>query len=209
MESKVLLLDDLGKKYGETHVYYNLKTPAEAIKLLCINYPEFAKDVFKLQEQGIFYKVQQVDIDLELSDLFLPLGSHDLVITPVISGSGDLGKIAVGVGLFALGMATGGVTFGSFFKAATVEGSFAAAGYLTKAAITIGGALVLQGVSDMLFPLPQPQDFNNEEDPRISFSFSGVQNTSRAGTSHPIAYGEIVTGSVVISAGIDTNQVQA
>ena len=38
MENKVLLLDDLGKKYGETHVYYNLKTPAEAIKLLCINY---------------------------------------------------------------------------------------------------------------------------------------------------------------------------
>ena len=52
-------------------------------------------------------------------------------------------------------------------------------------------------------------DFSNEEDPRISFSFSGVQNTSRAGTSHPIAYGEIVTGSVVISAGIDTNQVTA
>ena len=59
----------------------------------------------------------------------------------------------------------------------------------------------------MLFPLPKPPDFANEEDPRISFGFSGIQNTSRAGTSHPIAYGEIVTGSVVISAGIDTNQV--
>jgi predicted phage tail protein len=44
---------------------------------------------------------------------------------------------------------------------------------------------------------------------KISFSFSGVQNTSRAGTSHPICFGEIVCGSVVISAGIDTNQVQA
>ena len=104
---------------------------------------------------------------------------------------------------------SGGVTGAAFFKGAAVEGSFAAAGYLTKAAITIGGALVLQGVSDMLFPLPEPQNFSNEEDPRISFSFSGVQNTSRAGTSHPIAYGEIVTGSVVISAGIDTNQVSA
>ena len=69
--------------------------------------------------------------------------------------------------------------------------------------------LTLMGVSEMLFPLPKPPDFSNEEDPRISFSFSGVQNTSRAGTSNPIAYGEIVTGSVVISAGIDTNQVQA
>ena len=110
MQHKILLMDELGKKYGETHVYYNLKTPAEAIKLLRINYPEFAKDVFKLQEQGIFYKVQQVDIDLELSDLFLPLGSHDLVITPVLTGSGNLVKAALGVVLVAT---TGG--FGAAF----------------------------------------------------------------------------------------------
>ena len=48
-----------------------------------------------------------------------------------------------------------------------------------------------------------------EDDPRISFNFSGVQNTSRAGTAHPIVYGEIVCGSVVISASVDTNQVVA
>ena len=60
-----------------------------------------------------------------------------------------------------------------------------------------------------LFPLPKPQDFNSEEDPQLSFSFSGVQNTSRAGTPVPIVYGEIITGSVVISAAVDTNQVEA
>ena len=80
-------------------------------------------------------------------------------------------------------------------------------GALSKGLFGIGAALTLTGVSQMLFPLPELPDFSNEEDPRISFSFSGVQNTSRAGTSHPIVYGEIVTGSVVISAGIDTNQV--
>ena len=88
-------------------------------------------------------------------------------------------------------------------------GQLAFTGALAKGAFYIGAALTLQGVSDLLFPLPEPKDFTNEEDPRISFSFSGVQNTSRAGTSHPIVYGEIVTGSVVISAGIDTNQVTA
>ena len=59
----------------------------------------------------------------------------------------------------------------------------------------------------MLFPLPEPQRFNSEEDPRLSFSFSGVQNTSRAGTPVPVVYGEIFTGSVVISAAVDNNQV--
>ena len=61
----------------------------------------------------------------------------------------------------------------------------------------------------MLFPIPDMQQFSSEEDPRLSFSFGGVQNTSRAGTPVPIVYGEIITGSVVISAAIDTNQVQA
>ena len=61
----------------------------------------------------------------------------------------------------------------------------------------------------MLFPLPKPQKFSSEEDPRLSFNFSGLQNTSRAGTPVPIVYGEIFTGSVVISAAVDTNQVDA
>ena len=38
---------------------------------------------------------------------------------------------------------------------------------------------------------------------------SSLQNTSRAGTPIPIVYGEIITGSVVISAAVDTNQVEA
>ena len=73
----------------------------------------------------------------------------------------------------------------------------------------IGFALAIGGVSQMLYQQEKPKDFSNDQDPRISFSFSGVQNTSRAGTTHPIVYGEIFTGSVVISAGIDTNQVSA
>ena len=56
---------------------------------------------------------------------------------------------------------------------------------------------------------PQQELEEDDKDPRVSFSFSGVQNTTRAGTSVPIVYGEIVTGSVVISAGIDTDQVHA
>ena len=53
------------------------------------------------------------------------------------------------------------------------------------------------------------EEFKSEQDPQLSFSFSGTQNTSRAGTPVPIVYGEIVTGSVVISGAIDTQQVQA
>ena len=75
--------------------------------------------------------------------------------------------------------------------------------------MNLGIGLTIMGVSEMLFPLPEPQKFNSEEDPQLSFNFSGIQNTSRAGTPVPIVYGEIITGSVVISAAIDTNQVEA
>ena len=97
----------------------------------------------------------------------------------------------------------------SFFSPIVAPGSFAAAMPITKAAIALGGALVLSGVSDMLFPLPKPKEFSSEQDPQVSFSFSGTQNTSTAGTPVPLVYGEIVTGSVVISGSVDTQQVQA
>jgi predicted phage tail protein len=61
----------------------------------------------------------------------------------------------------------------------------------------------------MLMPIPDIPDFQDDQDPRISFGFSGIQNTSRAGTSHPICYGEVVTGSTVISVNVTTDQVTA
>ena len=151
-----------------------------------------------------YYKVLVDDYDIDETELHNPIGQSDISIVPVITGAGGVGKTILGVALIGLAIAMPGATLGmgGFSAAAGFSGFQAAVGNL-------GIALTLMGVSELLFPLPKPPEFNNEEDPRISFSFSGVQNTSRAGTSHPIVYGEIVTGSVVISAGIDTNQVQA
>ena len=58
----------------------------------------------------------------------------------------------------------------------------------------------------MLTPVPKITE--QEQDPRLSFNFSGIQNTSRAGVAVPVIYGEVLTGSVVISAGIETAQVE-
>ena len=112
MQHKILLLDELGEKWGQTHIYHDLRTPADAIKLLCINNPDFAEHLLLSHEKGISYQVSQVDLNLELSDLLLPLGSHDLVITPVIAGSGGVVKAIAGVALIAV---TGGfgATFGT------------------------------------------------------------------------------------------------
>ena len=48
----------------------------------------------------------------------------------------------------------------------------------------------------------------NDQDPRRSFNFSGIQNTSRAGVAVPVIYGTVLTGSIVVSAGIENEQVE-
>jgi predicted phage tail protein len=80
----------------------------------------------------------------------------------------------------------------------------------TQAGLLAGLGLAIGGVAQLLTPTPKiAQGADNQDDPRKSYSFSGIQNTSRAGTPVPIVYGETVVGSVVISAGIDTVQVAA
>ena len=110
--------------------------------------------------------------------------------------------------MIGLAFATGGASF-SFSSGFTFSSSALGGAFVAKAVTYVGAALVLSGVSDMLFPVPKPKEFSSEQDPRLSFSFSGTQQTSRAGTPVPICYGEIFTGSVVISGAIDTQQVQA
>ena len=200
MLRKVKLYGELADFIGHKELDAVINSTADAIRFLVSNFPSLEAHM-----ADRYYKVLVDDYEIGEEDIHNPIGQSDISIVPVIAGAGGgLGRTLLGVAMVGLAFAMPGANFsGLGFSAAKGFSGF-------QAAIgNIGIALTLQGVSQMLFPLPQPQDFSNEEDPRISFSFSGVQNTSRAGTSHPIAYGEIVTGSVVISAGIDTNQVQA
>ena len=200
MLRKVKLYGELADFVGHKELDAVINSTADAIRFLVTNFPKLEAHMADRH-----YQVLVDDYEIGEEDIHNPIGQSDISIVPVISGAGGgLGRTLLGVAMIGLAFAMPGANFsGLGFSAAKGFSGF-------QAAIgNIGIALTLQGVSQMLFPLPQPQDFSNEEDPRISFSFSGVQNTSRAGTSHPIAYGEIVTGSVVISAGIDTNQVTA
>ena len=205
MLRKVKLYGELADFVGHKELDAVINSTADAMRFLVSNFPKLEEHMANRN-----YKVLVNDYEISEDEIQNPTGKSDIHIVPVITGAGGGGnKFLMGAVLIGASfMFPGAGMFGykSFFGAKAAGGFLTGVGTLTS---TIGASLVLQGVSEMLFPLPKPQDFSNEEDPRISFGFSGVQNTSRAGTSHPIAYGEIVTGSVVISAGIDTNQVQA
>ena len=195
---------ELAEFVGHKELEAVVKNPAEAIRFLVTNFPKL-----EAYMANKYYQVLVGKEDVDKEDLHNPIGQDDIHIVPVISGAGGgagrqilFGAALIGASFLFPGAGMFGTTsvFGS-----SVTTTFAAK--IGTAISAIGAGMVLNGVSEMLFPLPKPD--MPEDDPRISFSFSGVQNTSRAGTAHPIVYGEVVTGSVVISAGIDTNQVQA
>ena len=210
---RVLLLDELGEKFGLVHEYHNLRTPVDAIRLLCINYPEFQRELIESGERGVGYKVIQSETEFELKDMLLPFGSKDLIIAPVIAGSGSAGRIVLGVALVGLAIATGGVSLG-------VSGFTAAAGSgFTAAAIAIGGnigiALTLGGISQMLSGQPEetpkftqgsnvmdrgPGSIVRGSDGRQSYAYRGPVNSVGAGATIAVAFGKALIGSHIISA---------
>ena len=198
MLNKVKLYGELADFVGYKELDAVINSTADAIRFLISNFPKLEAHMANRN-----YQVLVADYDIDETEINNPIGQSDISIVPVIAGAGGgLGKTLLGVAMIGLAFAMPGANFSGlgFTAKAGFSGFQAAVGNL-------GIALTLMGVSELLFPLPKFEQ--DEEDPRVSFSFSGVQNTSRAGTSHPIVYGEIVTGSVVISAGVDTNQVQA
>tara|TARA_Y100000401_G_scaffold82985_1_gene68354 strand:+ start:498 stop:1106 length:609 start_codon:yes stop_codon:yes gene_type:complete len=202
MLRKLKLYGELAKITGCKEFDVAVNTTAQAVSFLINNFPQLEGHMANRYYQVLIEK-DHVDID----QLHHPIGQSDIKFVPVVSGAGgNLGKILLGGALIAMSFGVGGF-FGGLGSKTVIGGG--AAGFGAKAVFGIGASLLLSGVSGMLFPLPKQPEFSSEQDPRLSFSFGGTQQTSRAGTPVPIVYGEIFTGSVVISGGLDTEQVQA
>jgi len=205
MLRKIKLYGELAKFVGYKEFEVKADTLSHAVSFLINNFVGIEEYM-----SPKYYQVKIGNYAIDENEIQHPIGQEDIHFVPVIQGAGKgLGKILLGGALLALSFGAGGlinmnVAFGKGFIASFKTASFAA-----KAAFGIGAGLLLSGVSDMLFPVPEMPEFSSEQDPRISFNFSGTQQTSRAGTPVPVVYGEIFTGSVVISGAVDTEQVQA
>jgi predicted phage tail protein len=179
----------------------DVANPAEAVRFLIANFPALERH---MADQ--YYKVQVSDRALELGsapdELHLPIGQQETIsIIPVMAGAGATGRIIAGVLLVAVAIA---------FPLIGATAAQVAAG-MTISAVSanialVGASLIIGGVAQLLTPIPKIGDA--EDDPRKSYSFSGVQNVSRQGVPVPIVYGEMIVGSIVISAGISTDKVE-
>jgi predicted phage tail protein len=200
MLRKIKLYGKLAKFIGHRVLEADVATAAEAVRFLLANWPELEAH---MSDQHYRVSIGTYDIDLE--ELHHPAGAAPISFVPVVAGAGAVGRVIAGALLVAVAIA---------FPLIGATAAQIAAG-MTISAISanialVGVSLIIGGVAQLLTPTPKvPQGADNQDDPRKSYSFSGIQNTSRQGVPVPIVYGETIVGSVVISAGIDTVQVAA
>lgn len=209
MLRKIRVYGQLAKFLRRRVFEAEVTTAAEAVRFLLANFPHLEQHM-----AAQHYRVVVGEYDLGAQELHDPAGSQDIQIIPVLAGAGGDGgglwKVIAGVALIALAIVN---PFGA--AAIGTLGVGAGAIAVSTAVGIVGVGLALSGTVQLLTPQPKAatglgmggSGANSETDPRKSYSFSGVQQTSRQGVPVPIVYGETLVGSVVISAGIDTIQV--
>lgn len=192
---------------GRCRFEFEVDTPAQAIKALCVNFPDLEQWLIK-SDWGYRVMVGKERIGPENAELVcLPWSEREVFsIAPVIAGAGQgAGQIFAGIGLIALAIITGGIA-----SAGVALGGFMGIGTVGTAVVGIGASLVLGGIAQMISPQPNISPLiRGKEAARLeSFSFSGINNTSQQGLPVPIAYGRVFTGSAVLSAGLDVDQLR-
>ena len=197
----VYLHGRLANEFGSSPVSLDISSPVEAVRALSAIHPNFKSEI-RLGSYHILVKSESGQFDIGEEDLRLNLGgAREVHIIPVIAGSKNSGmmKVVLGVVLAA----------GAFFMAPV-----AAAGGLGATALGVGGigisygqiamigvALALTGVSQMLSP-SKKKDKKDE-----SYVIGNADNVSEQGVPVPIVIGRFLTGSVVMSMGVSTEQI--
>jgi len=200
----------LAERLGQRVFRADVAGPAEAVRFLCANFPGLDQWLIDSAQDGIGYRVMvgktvvdETDFSMSCSD------DRTISITPVLAGAGgNFGSILAGIALVALSFVSFGA--GTIFAGvggSTLLGGAAAAGIGSTVLFGIGASLVLGGAASLLAPKPQVPGAGASRDPRQSYNFSGIQNTSVQGTPIPLVYGKMYVGSVVVSAGISATDI--
>ena len=192
---KIKVYGRLRKFLGQSYFEAAVNSPKQAFHFLIANFPEVENHMMNQ-----IYKIKMGGMEIT-EDLLNLQSDEDIQIIPVAVGSV---KAAIGVGLLGVGASVGTTLLGSTLLATVVSTSLTA----------IGTNMLINEATNLLMPrqdIPTDvmADSFSQNDPTFqSFGFGSIQNVARAGVPVPIIYGEVFTGSVVISSGIDTVQVE-
>jgi predicted phage tail protein len=198
---EVKLLGELGKRFGRKHRF--MAHSARDIFSALSKQLEGFKDYFcNAHERGIGFKL--VDGDPEGMDYEnVLMGCRRLIIAPIVSGGGAVGRILLGIALVALAFIPGvGTATAAAVAAGTAKAGFTFVGSLL---FSLGASITLTGVAQLLTPTP---DAVKETERKDSFLFDRTSDLTVQGQPVPILYGKfLATSPLIISSALTTQQV--
>ena len=211
---KIKLYGKLRKFIGQSSFMADVATPAEAFKFLLANFPEVEAHFYQHH-----YRIKMGNTEIS-EDLLNMRGEDDISIIPIVTGSGFIFAAAAAVFSGAAAVVTtaaaAAVTAVTAVGGAIVAGAtaVAASGVLGCIATTVLTSLAIDGITSLLTPTVDTGSFDdsgvelNAGMQASNFAFNGIANISRSGVALPVVYGERFVGSIVVSNGVDTVQVE-
>lgn len=184
------------KQFG-SEFRLDCKTPAEVVQALTSQIPKLRQFI----QQGLF--TVRVGRDY-FDNRYLEQGLNQKLkddatvhFTPTLKGSkrGGLFGVIAGVALIATAFALGPLGF-------SVIGANAA--WMVGG---VGASMLLGGVAQMLTKMPS-MSTGKDAEKKQSTSFSNLSNMAAQGRPMPLAYGRIRVGSLIISQGVETMDVE-
>jgi predicted phage tail protein len=212
----IRLLGEVGRKFGR-RFQLAVKTPAEALRALCVQIPELRQYLLESGENGIDWRVvTDHAMGLEEEQLLWPM-SKRMVLAPIPAGRGATGRIIAGVALVALSIifapAIGG--FLGLGAGAVTSGTAGTLAAITNVTGFLGLSLIFGGVAELLTPTPKmpnvggavgggPTSGRSREEQLKSFTFDKSNANTLQGEVVPVLYGERIIGALpVLSFGLE------
>ena len=161
-----------------------VKSPAEAIKALCVQIPGFERFLSNAKSRGLEFAVFRDKRNIGEKELSYS-GTGDIRIAPVVVGSkrGGVLQTIVGAILIVVGVIFAATPFGTPL-------------------IGAGIGLVAGGVIQMLSPQASGLKTSAAPENTPGYAFGSAKNTTASGNPVPLCAGERDWGGAIASAGI-------
>lgn len=203
MMRDVFLYGVAGRVAGRRHFRLDVTTPAEAVRALLMLRPALKRTI----REGLWRVVvgpPRLRYAVAAEHLLMNAGQQPIHLVPATpprgGGSGKaFGAIIVGVLLIGAAIAF----------PATIGAAAALVGMTQGSVVLLGASMVLTGMMGLLAQPPQPDQATDQARPddRPSFLFNGVTNNSQQGGPVPLIFGTHLTGSVVVNAGLNAEDI--
>lgn len=225
MLTKIIVYGKLRKLLGRKEFEAKLQNAKQVFNFLTANYPQVSEKILRMT-----YAIKLNNKFLNNLDIENPIGNKILRLVPVAFGSSnsffipdeplfgndyaDFPSYNIDYN-YTPSQSDFTSNFEYSFGSDPGSSSQSSAGnkfldFATNLAVSYAASQLENQVQNFLQPQPEPINIAKAptavKDKSFNASFNGISNTINAGIAVPICLGETYTGSIVISAALDTVQ---